>query len=365
MRNGRIRILFTDDSLPVGGAEHMLLQRLQWLDRSKFDVHLVTLREQGDLLPVARARADHYRCVHRQMGLDPAAILRLRRYLLQNEIQLVQTNQWLDSVYVLLAAGGLPVRKVAVVHGYYGNWRHDVNLRVLRRFDRVVSVSRAMRFDLFKLGLPWTNLATVHNSADPTFFRAVPAGRDRGSETPFRVVMVGHFRWARNPSLLVDAVDILRERGRHVELHLVGDGDPRLKADCQSLVAHRGLADRVIFTGTRSIDATWLAGFDLFVFASLVDAFAVAVLEAMATGVPVLVADIPPLMELIQYGKAGAFFEAGSSVSCADLVETLMDDENLRRSLGERGQIRALDFRVEKTTRELEEVFLGVMGASR
>ena len=357
MTAGRKTILFTEDSLPRGGAEMVLLQRLDHLDRRMFDVHLLTLRPAGSLLPAAQERADHFACVHRRMGLDVRAIVRLRRYIARHQVDLVQTNQWLDSLYVLLATRGMPVKRVATVHGYDKTWRNVVNQRVLGGFDRIICVSKAQAIDLFKMGFPWRKLAVVHNSCDPSFRSQPCPGGGAGSTASFRLISVAHFRWARDPETLIDAIALLRNQGLNITLHLVGDGDLRLKSACEALVAARGLGTAVRFEGERVIDPEWLAGFDLFVFSSLADTFGLAILEAMSCGLPVLVSDIPPFMELIEHGRAGAYFAAADSASCAAAIEELVQDPERRRLLGEQAAHRAMDFRAEKTTADLEAIY--------
>lgn len=361
MKHRRAKVLLTDDSLGLGGSETVLLQRLEQLDRSRFEVHLVTLRERGALLAAARARADHYGCINRRRGLDAPAIFRLRKYLTRYAIDLVNTNQWLDSLYVLLASQRCRIRRVATVHGYDITWRNDVNLRVLKHFHRVIGVSKSVRLDLFKMGLPWRKLAVVYNAVDPGFRPGSDAIIENDGGRAFRLVMVAHFRWFREPSTLVTAIEILRARGINVQLSLVGEGDSRLKSACQAMVTAKGLDSVVRFCGEKTVSAGWLTGFDLFVFASLADTFGVALMEAMACGLPVLVADIPPLMELIQHGRCGYYYEAGNPQSCADALATLIENGELRRRLARRASERAADFTAAKTTRDLEQVYEEVL----
>ncbi|MEJ7810898.1 MAG: glycosyltransferase family 4 protein [Gemmatimonadaceae bacterium] len=358
----RTSILFTEDSLPLGGAENVLLRRLECLDRRRFDVHLVTLRAEGRLLAAAQERAEHFACVRRAGGLDPRAVRRLRTYVVQHAIAIVNTNQWLDSLYVLLACRRLRVRKVATVHGYDHTWRHAVNLRVLRHFERIICVSRSMRLDFFRMGIPWSKLAVVPNSCDAGFR---PPAEDIACPEPgrpFRIVSVAHFRWARDPATLLRALELLEARGIAVELHIAGEGDTHLKTEFEAHVAAAGMSARVTLWGERVVDAEWLRGFDLFAFTSLADTFGIAVLEAMACGVPVLVSDIPPLMELIGYGQFGAYFEAGNAESCAGAIAALMHDPERRQALARAGPGRAEDFAPATTTRALEQVYDDVLG---
>jgi glycosyltransferase involved in cell wall biosynthesis len=357
----RIRLLITDDSLPLGGKETLLLQQLEHLDRDTFEVYLVTQTDKGELLPQARKMADHYFCLHRRCGLDLSAIHRLRRYMVEHSIDIIHTNAWIDSLYVWLAAGRFKVKKIATIHGYNYTWRHHVNLWVLKSFDCIMCVSKSLKIELYKMGLPWKKLSVVYNCFDHKRFKKIRSPHNNENNIPFRTIMVANFRWIKDQETVIRATKILEEKGYKIELHLVGGVDiGRLEA-CQRLVSDFNLNDSVFFYGQKRVDGDFLSRFDLFIFSSLADTFGIALLEAMACGLPVLVSDIPPSMELIQHGQSGCFFATGNASSCADGILRFMKDQNLRKAMGEKAYLRAKDFTPNKIVRNLELLYLYVM----
>src|SRR2546425_9967394 len=98
------------------------------------------------------------------------------------------------------------------------------------------------------------------------------------------------------------------------------------------------LGDRVHFVGELTWDQvpTYLAAADIFVFPSKFEGMPNALLEPMASGLPVVVSDIPPHRELIQHGRTG--FLAQDPLEMARLVATLANHEDLRSSVGEAGR---------------------------
>ena len=93
--------------MPLGGAEIVLLQHLEYLDRNKFELHFMTLSDKGTLLHNAREKADYYDCLKRKVGLDIKSIFKLRKYLIKYAIDIVYTKDWISSLYVLLSSKGL------------------------------------------------------------------------------------------------------------------------------------------------------------------------------------------------------------------------------------------------------------------
>jgi glycosyltransferase involved in cell wall biosynthesis len=357
----RFQILITDDSLPLGGKETLLLQHLAYLDRAVFEVHLVTLTDKGELLPEAREKADHYACLGRRWGLDVGAVWQLRRYLVRRKIDLVHTSQWLDSLYVWLAAKGLPVRKVAMVHGYDRTWRRDIYLKVLKSFDRIFSVSQAHKLDLYKDGLPWEKIKVIRNTYDANRFTMKTSRTNNKNDAPFRIVMVGRFDWIKDQATLIQAVNLLKNRGYNIKLHLVGQGEDKYYAMCRALVTKLNLHEVVRFWGGKRVNGEFLADYDLFVFSSFCDTFGIALLEAMACGLPVLVSDISPSMEIIQHGRCGCYFQTGNAESCAAAIAKLIQDPELRHSLGQKSYRRAHDFQPTTSTRNLQQAYLEII----
>jgi glycosyltransferase involved in cell wall biosynthesis len=359
MSRNPIKLLLTNDSLPLGGTERLLLQYLEHLDRTKFEVHLMTLTDKGILLPEARKKADHYFCPNRRFGLDLKAIMKLRHYMIEHKIELVHTNQWLDSLYVLMAGKGLPVTKIATIHGYNYTWRHHVNLKVLNYFDRIICVSKSEKLDYFKMGIPWEKISVIHNSFDTNLFhKSSELSRDNEK---FLIVMVGSFTWEKDQETLIKAANILKTQGSEFELHLVGKRDYQIFGNCQEFVSQQGLNDIVKFLGQVRVDGDFLSQYDLFVFSSRSETFGIALLEAMACGIPVLVSDIPSSMELIQHGRYGQYFETGNPDSCAAKLSKFISNRDYCIALGRKAYLRARDFRVENTIRNLEGMYADLL----
>ncbi len=105
------------------------------------------------------------------------------------------------------------------------------------------------------------------------------------------------------------------------------------------LAAYPDLRDRVHFTGEVTWDQvpTYLAAGDVFVLPSKFEGMPNALLEAMAAALPVVVSDIPPHRELIQHARTG--FLARDPREMAHLVETLANNEDLRRSMGDAARV--------------------------
>ena len=352
--------------MPLGGAETIIIQQLSHLDRRYFEVHFIAFKNRGMLLKEAQEKADNYACLKRKTGLDLIAILKLRRYIISHNIDIVHTNEWLDSLYVVLATIGIPIIKLATIHGYDCTWRNYVNLFVLKHFEQVISVSRSLKLDLYKIGIKLEKILVINNSYDPECFHYSKPKKDRSRGGPVRILMVGNFQWCKDHKTLVEAVFLLTKQGYNVELNLVGRGENYLLQANKKRVNKLNLEKVIKFWGSRRTDWVFLSQFDIYAFSSLCDTFGIALLEAMACGMPVIVSDIPPFMELIKHGECGLYFKTGDPSSCAKAIKKLIRDPELMQIMGERAAKRAQFFSPQRAIRDLESAYTKLLnGASR
>ncbi|MBJ2187814.1 MAG: glycosyltransferase family 4 protein [Muribaculaceae bacterium] len=148
----------------------------------------------------------------------------------------------------------------------------------------------------------------------------------------FRIIQVGRLLTVhKGQDILVEAARMLRDRGVAVQIDIVGPGPS--EAELASLISRYDLSDTVTLTGPRTPEylAQHLADYDLFVHPSRFEAFGLAIVEAMAAGVPVLVSDVEAQMEVIDDGACGYFFKNGDPASLADMIEYVMADYDLAK----------------------------------
>jgi glycosyltransferase involved in cell wall biosynthesis len=121
---------------------------------------------------------------------------------------------------------------------------------------------------------------------------------------------------------------------RHVPMRMVIVGAGPLEKDLKALAAKLAIADRVVFTGERSDIATVLRSFDAFVLASKFEPFGVALLEAMAAGLPIIATQVNEVPEILDGGRGGLLVPAERPEDCAEAMVRLATDATLREQLG-------------------------------
>ncbi|MEW2632329.1 glycosyltransferase [Streptomyces sp. NPDC048389] len=304
-----MKVLHVITGLGVGGAEQQLRLLLRHLP-ARCDV--LTLTAPG---PVAEGlRADGVPVTHLGMrgNTDVTALPRLVRFIRRGRYDLVHTHLYRACVYGRTAArlAGVPVA-VATEHSLGADeiegrpltpWTRALYLATERLGAATVAVSDTVAGRLRAWGVPGPRIHVVPNGIEAARFRFDPAARRATRarlgvpDGAFVVGGVGRFVPGKRFGVLVEAVAALPG----ARLLLAGDG-PERAALC-ALAKRLGAADRVRLLGECDRDgvAALLSALDVFVSASRDEAFGLAVVEALAAGLPVLhstcpaVDDLPP-----------------------------------------------------------------------
>ena len=197
----------------------------------------------------------------------------------------------------------------------------------------------------------------IHCGVDETVFGATrPAERRSRVE----IVCVASFEQVKGHRFLVEACRRLGQRGVDFVCHLVGDGP--LRRDVKRRIAAAGLRDRVIVHGPRPRQAVarMVAGSDIVVLASAPtrsgkrEGIPVALMEAMATGRPVVASATGGIPELVAHEDTGLLVAPGDAAALADALETLARDAALRTRMGAAGAEKVRrEFDLHANAREL------------
>ncbi|MFQ5884402.1 MAG: glycosyltransferase family 4 protein [Thermoplasmata archaeon] len=178
------------------------------------------------------------------------------------------------------------------------------------------------------------------------------------------ILFVGRMVWHKGMEYLIEASKYLE----NTKFLVVGSGE-NLES-YKSMAMKSGVADRVLFTGRLSWSdlPKCYAASDVFVLPSIsrLEAFGITTLEAMATGKPVIVADIPGVREVIEDGREGLVFDVMDAEDLAKKASTLLGDSELRERMGKRGRKKVEErFTISIVADQVEELYEEVLYSSR
>lgn len=302
--------------------------------------------------------------------LRPWTLSAVTRLVSERGIQVIHSHGKGAGLYGRLAGWRAGVPAVHTFHGLHYGYPlglGGVYLALERGLARlghaVVHVSQSQALDAENLGLaPPGRTRVVVNGIDPGEARALArsAGLSRealGLPRDAQVAgCIARFDPVKGLDLLVEAARRLGERSPRLSLVLVGGGaDERRLRD---RVARAGLADRVRFTGPLADACRVFPAFDVYVSASRGEGLPLGVLEAMASGLPVVATRVTGHVDLVVDGVTGWLTPPGDPGSLAAAVARLLDDPELGRKMGRAGSERVeRHFRLEPMVAELARLY--------
>ncbi len=247
-----------------------------------------------------------------------------------------------------LAARRAGVPAVAVAHGWTAvtlkvRLNEALDRLVMRRMDAVVCVSEAMAEKVRNAGVAAERAVVIRNAVelpdgdpDPEYRRLLESFFPK----PPRLVVgaAGRFSPEKGFGVLIDAASsVLRERP---DAGFVLFGDGPLRPALERQVAELGLRQKVVLPGFRADLVKFLPHLDLFALSSFTEGLPVAVLEALAVGVPVVATAVGGTPEAVEDGVCGRLASPGDPAALASGIAELLADPDRRRAMGEEGRRR-------------------------
>jgi glycosyltransferase involved in cell wall biosynthesis len=267
----------------------------------------------------------------REPGIDLGYIRKLRRWLRSVRADVVHTHNSTALFYGALAgvAAGTPVRIATEHDGVFPRSRRAaVSNRwlVASALTHTVAVSEAVK-------TLWVESDGIDAERVQVIPNGVPDTRlDRTAHDGFTIGTVGRLSTEKGADVLLRAFAELAKTRTDLRLILVGDGPARPEVEGE--IAALGLRDRVELLGTRSDVPELLAGFDLFVLPSRREGLPLAILEAMAAGLPIVASKVGGIPEAISHGDQGLLVPPEDVGALAGAIDRLILEPDRRTALG-------------------------------
>jgi len=355
----------------AGGAERLVVHLAQALDRDRY---------QPICIAYDPPTGSHYEAslqnagislifLNKRRPLDIRVLMRLHRLFRQYRPRIVHMHiSGINYTYPLLLIHRPPVQ-IYTIHNvaekdlhYRREGRLIQHLAFRYRWGRVVpvAISEVVR-ESFQKYYGYPDLPVIPNGIPVESYAPDATRRARWRQREgfpvdaVLIVAVAGLRPQKNLALLIRAFAQL-ELSCPLHLLLVGSGEQ--EGMLRQLVEQLGLNGRVHFLGVRADIADVLNACDLFALASRWEGTPMAIMEAMASGLPVVSTAVGGVPELVQHGYSGLLVPPDEESALRDALQQLLDDAALRHQMG----LQALDyakahFDIRHTARQYEALY--------
>lgn len=357
----------------VGGTENGMVNLINQMPQTAYRHAIVSLT---DVDPGFSARLRHADVDLISLDKPPGHGYKLypKLYRLFRELRpaIVHTRNLaaLESMFPAWAAG-VPVR----IHGEHGWDMSDPGgsnrtLQWVRRAYRpfvghYVAVSRALEQYLARLGVPPQRVAQIYNGVDvqcfhPAADRKPVAGCPFGGSGEWLLGTVGRLQPIKDQLTLVRAfirvMELAPLRKQRTRLVIIGDGP--LYSEAKALLKGAGLDSLAWMPGERNDIPEILRSLDCFVLPSLAEGISNTILEAMATGLPVIATDVGGNAELVESGRTGDLVPAADVEALAQRILVYARDPERGRAFGQAGRTRVeRQFSLETMVRRYQDLY--------
>jgi sugar transferase (PEP-CTERM/EpsH1 system associated) len=320
-------------SLDVGGLERVVIDLATHADRTRITPRVVCLDRPGPWAARLTRANVPVECVHGPDDWIPLRIMRLARLLRDLDADVVHVHNVKSHLHGALAArlAGVAVI-VSTKHGR--NFPTSGIARVTNRLacalcSDLVGVSADCAAIWHQIESARADkVSVIVNGIDVAAFPYAPGLGD----APARAVSVARLSAVKDPLTLLKATRLVLDRERGFRLDLVGDGP--LRSTVEAHIAALDLSNAVRVHGT--VDDVWtvLAGASVFVLASVSEGVSMTVLEAMATGLPVVATRVGGTPEVVDEGTTGLLVPPGAPEALAEAMLWMLRHPAARQRMG-------------------------------
>ncbi len=307
---------------------------------------------------------------------DLRSLLRLWRLMRSEKFDIVHTHSSKTGVLGRLAARCAGTEVIAhTVHGFAfpaekSRWKRKLYAWMEyvggKCCDVVICLNSNDLRIAENLGISRRKLKLLPNGVDLSLFAPISSSQrdalrarlNLPSDQPI-AVMVGRLWPQKAPLTFVRAaIDLV---AKHDEAHFVLVGDGELRPEVEAAIDEAGAGDRIHLLGWRDDVAELLPAFDVFVLPSLWEGMPLAILEALACGLPAIVSDIPGNRDLVNDREDGLTFPTGDVKALAEHLQTLLFDNCRRQQMGSAARRKVeVSFNLSTRIEKLLEVYSSI-----
>jgi glycosyltransferase involved in cell wall biosynthesis len=300
--------------------------------------------------------------------IDRTTIAGIRELAARTGADVVHAHGFKADIYVYLALRGSRVPFVSTCHTWYDNdllvtFYGKLDRFVLRNYVRVVAVSDEVKQRLLKAGVREEKIRMVRNGIDlPPFDGAVPSLRGDGSA--LLVGLVGRLAWEKGVEFFLQAAARVLGKFPAAKFVVVGEGPDREKLE--RMMDELRIRDHVSMLGRRDDMPAVYASLDIMVSSSRQEGLPMAILEGMASSVPLVASAVGEVPTVVQDGVTG-FLVPAEDVDrlAAGILDLLRDGEKRKRFGAAARKLIEDEYSAERMTADYLRVYDEAIAAAK
>ncbi len=364
---GKTRLLQITHDLAIGGLQQVVVNICKTINRDRFDVSVLCLRDLGSFVPDVERLGIKVTLIPQGEKTDYVSFLKVAEVLRREEIEVIHTHNtqpFVDGTLAALMTGVKTIVHTDHARNFPDKRRYMIAEWALSHFAyKVVGVSEHTSANLRKFErISRAKIATIPNGIDGASFEiAVDRSAKRcelGILDNGPVIGLGvRLSEQKGITYLLKAMPEILRQVPGTTLVIAGEGP--LEDDLKQEAANLGVASHVRFLGPRLDIPELLKLFDLYVLPSNWEGLPMVLLEAMAAGCPIVATDVGGVSTAVQNDYNGSLVASRDPLALAHQVTRLLKDEHLRSAYARNGRrIFAQRYSARTMTAAYERLYL-------
>lgn len=361
------KVLFFIDTLGHGGAEKVLVNLVNNLDKSKYDITLMTIFDCGVNKSFLKKEIK-YKYIFKKLFYGNVTLFKLfspgflYRHFIKDEYDIVVSYLEGNTTRILSGCPCNETKKLAWIHvemdeatRFHPYRSKKECIECYRNFDKIIGVSESV-IDSFKKHLgAWDNLCVKYNAVETDYIRRcsneiIEFEFDKNS---LNLVSVGRLIEQKAYKRLLSIHKRLIDEGENVRLYIIGEGAE--KNMLEEYIKKHNLSDSAFLLGFKENPWKYVSKADLFVCSSLKEGFSTAVTESLIVGTPVVTTLCSGMREMLGDSEYGLIVENDED-SLYMGIKSLIEDKALLEQYNKKAKERGNCFSTHKTVKEVENL---------
>lgn len=371
MNKKKKKLLFLINTLEGGGAEKVLCDTVNALDKSQFDVTVMTVIDGGAFRQNLNDNIHYKSIVKCKNSFFRRVMIYLVCFILPPKLihkKFIGGGYDYETAFLegvptklIAASGNNNSIKYAWVHiDLYNTFGLDKvhrsfkkHIECYRKFDKIICVSQTVREAFLKRFGEFSNTEVKYNfiNADDIKKRAT---EEKAVNDRLRIVAVGRLEMQKGFDRLLRIFNRLVKEGHDCELRIVGEGS--MHTELEEYIRSCGLSNRVELTGFVDNPYIYMKNADILVFPSRAEGYSTVATEAVILGKPIVVSDCSGMREIFGNSEYGIVTE-NNEEALYNGIRSLVVDSSLRSSYTKKAALRGEKFCGKLGIKQIEDLF--------
>jgi glycosyltransferase involved in cell wall biosynthesis len=361
-----IKVCYIITSLGKGGAERQLYELIKGINRNKFSPLVISLSESGYWKEKIQALGIQTIELRRKKNKEFSRLFRLIKLLRTIKADIVHTYMFSANTYGRIAAvfSGIPIiiaserniseigkdkkRYEIIIDQFLSIFTHQIICNSFNCYNSIVN-----NYSINK-----RKVITIHNGIDVSRYSKKDLTAYKNNSATKVIGTVGSLEHQKNHRHFLRMAKILIKKSENIYLEFLIVGKGQLMNELKKYSRTLGIEKNIIFTGEKHDLKNLYKSMDIFVLTSYFEGLPNVIMEAMASGLPVVAVDVGGIRELVIKDVTGFLCSADQTLKLAEKVYYLIKNEKKAFQMGENGRKHvATNFEINKMVNLTEETY--------